>query len=422
MAVLVCPSCGSQASADLERHACACGDLYDVAHRFRPVDQALFDARLGASELPLSSGVWRFRELVYHRFPDDAIVSLHEGNTPLYRSPAVARYVGLEDLRLKHEGLNPTGSFKDRGMTVAVSRAVASGARVLACASTGNTAASLAAYAAAAGVRAVVLAPEGGTAAGKLSQAVAYGARTLLVRGDFDRALELVRGLAERGKVALLNSVNPFRIEGQKSIVFELLQQLGWSAPDWIAFPAGNLGNCAAFGKALHEAARLGLIERLPRLAAVQAAGAAPFARAFARGFTELEPVKAETVASAIRIGNPASYARAVRALRETNGLAIDVTDAAILDAKAAVDAAGIGCEPASAAAVAGAKKLVASGVIGRGERVACILTGHLLKDPDTTMAYHGNQVLRVEAERANPPLVIDATPEALERALEPSN
>ena len=363
--------------------------------------------------------MWRFRELVYHRFPTEAIVSLQEGNTPLYASGAVSDYAGLEDLLLKHEGHNPTGSFKDRGMTVAVSRAVASGARVLACASTGNTAASLAAYAAAAGVRSLVVAPEGATASGKISQAVAHGARTVLVRADFDRALELVRGLAADGTVALLNSVDPFRIEGQKSIVFELLQQLGWEAPDWIVFPAGNLGNCAAFGKALHEAQKLGLIGRAPRLAAVQAGGAAPFARAFAAGFGELEPLRAETVASAIRIGHPASYRRAVRAMRATDGVVTAVTDDAILDAKAVVDAAGIGAEPASCAAVAGARELVRAGVIGAWERAVCVLTGHLLKDPETTLAYHESRIPGVEAGRANPPRVVDATEGALRRALD---
>ncbi len=414
MAVLVCPSCSAQRSADARDFACACGDLLEVAHRFRPVGRELFDSRLGALEPPLTSGVWRFRELVYHRFPTAAIVSLQEGNTPLLTSAAVADHVGHDDLLLKHEGRNPSGSFKDRGMTVAVSRAVASGADVLACASTGNTAASLAAYAAAAGVRSLVFAPEGATASGKLSQALAHGARTVLVRSNFDRALELVRELARGGRVALLNSLNPFRLEGQKSIVFEILQQLGWHAPDWIVFPAGNLGNAAAFGKALRELTQLGLLDRAPRLAAVQAAGAAPFARAFARGFEALEPVQADTLATAIRIGNPASYARAVRAIRSSRGTVLDVSDDAILEAKAVVDGAGIGAEPASCAAVAGARELAARGDLRRGERAVCVLTGHLLKDPETTLAYHGGRLPGIQARRANPPLVIDATPEAV--------
>jgi len=420
MATLVCPTCRRRAAADALEFTCPCGDLFDVVHEPRPVARALFDERLRGGALPEASGVWRFRELVYHRFPSEAVVSLHEGHTPLYASAAVAEYAGLPALLLKHEGLNPTGSFKDRGMTVAVSRAVASGARLLACASTGNTAASLAAYAAAAGVRSVVLAPEGATASGKLAQALAYGARTILVRGDFDAALELVRGLAAEGRVALLNSVNPFRIEGQKSIVFELLSQLGWDPPEWLFFPAGNLGNCAAFGKALVEARRAGLIERLPRLVAVQASGAAPFARAFAGGFRALQPVRAETVASAIRIGHPASYRRAVRSIQATGGLVLDVGDADLLEAKAAIDRAGIGAEPASAASVAGARKLAAAGALPREARAVALLTGHLLKDPETTLAYHRDRIAGLPSGRPNPPRVVAATRKALLGALEP--
>ena len=423
MASLVCPSCDRRAAADAPLHSCPCGDLFDVQHgpsAAGGLDPGRFAARRGAVELPDASGVWRFRELVYPGFPAAAIVSLFEGNTPLYRSAAVDAYAGLERLDLKHEGMNPTGSFKDRGMTVAVSRAVASGATRLACASTGNTAASLAAYAAAAGVDAVVLAPEGATASGKLAQAVAYGARTVLVRGDFDAALALVRELAAEGHVSLLNSVNPFRIEGQKSIVFELLAQLGWEPPEWLVFPAGNLGNCTAFAKALLEARRAGLIDSIPRLVAVQASGAAPFARSFARGFAPLEPVRAETVASAIRIGHPASFARAVRAIRATAGLVLDVSDADLLDAKAVLDRAGIGAEPASAASLAGVVKLRRSGVLEPRARVAAVLTGHLLKDPETTLAYHGDQILGIQAERANPPVRIEPTRKDLLAAIRP--
>jgi len=418
MATLRCPSCGAESPASETRFECACGDLFDVEHVFRPVDRELFDARLGRAKPPLDSGVWRFRELVYHRFPSSAVISLREGGTPLYRLPSASAYAGIEELSFKHEGLNPTGSFKDRGMTVAVSRAVASGARTVACASTGNTAASLAAYAAAAGLASVVLAPERGTALGKLSQALAYGARTLLVRGDFDAAMALVRELARDGSLALVNSLNPFRIEGQKSIVFELLQDLGWEPPDWIVFPAGNLGNCAAFGKALREARAVGLIDRTPRLAAVQAAGAAPFVRAFRADFAALEPVRAETVASAIRIGDPVSYRRAVRALRETQGVAIEVDDAAILEAKRVIDRAGVGAEPASCAALAGARKLALRGVIDLHERVVCVLTGHLLKDPETTLALHRGELPGVEPSLANVPIVIEPTIDALRGAL----
>jgi threonine synthase len=420
VAILRCPRCKTESAASSREYQCACGGLLDVEHRFRPLERTLFDQRLGALEPPHDSGVWRYRELVYPRFPREAIVSLREGNTPLYRSRAVANWTGLDDLWLKHEGLNPTGSFKDRGMTVAVSRARASGAQIVACASTGNTSASLAAYAAAGCLRAVIVVPEHGTPPGKLSQAVAYGARTLRLRGDFDRGLELLRRVASERGIWILNSLNPFRIEGQKAIVFELLQQLEWSAPDWIAFPAGNLGNCAAFGKALREARAANLIDRVPRLAAVQASGAAPFARAFREDFSALVPVRAETIASAIRIGNPASYARAVRSIRETRGVVSEVDDEQILEAKGCVDRAGIGAEPASCAAVAGVRRLVREGAIAPWEQVVCVLTGHLLKDPDTTLAMHAGGAKAGELA-SQPALVIDATEAALRAAFDAS-
>jgi threonine synthase len=322
--------------------------------------------------------------------------------------------VGLDDLVLKHEGENPTGSFKDRGMTVAVTQALRSGARAVACASTGNTSASMAAYAAQAGLQSLVFVPTGRVSAGKLAQAIAYGARTLLVRGDFDACLRLVREAAESLGITLLNSVNPWRIEGQKTIVLEMLQQRGWRAPDWIVLPAGNLGNTSAFGKALREARQLGLIVKLPRLAAIQARGASPFYRSFRTGFARSFRVKAETVASAIRIGDPASFERAKRAIRETRGVVAAVTDAEILDAKAVVDAAGVGCEPASAAAVAGARKLVAQGVIGRRQSVVAVLTGHILKDAETVMEYH-----RSGHRLSNRPVEIKGSVDEVARILE---
>ena len=278
------------------------------------------------------------------------VVSHPEGNTPLLHRPALDAWTGMTRLLLKHEGHNPTGSFKDRGMTVGVTQACRIGAAAVACASTGNTSASLAAYAAQAGMPALVLVPREAVSMGKLAQSLAYGARTLLVRGDFDDCLRLVDAASARLGVYLLNSINPFRIEGQKTVILELLQQLGWDPPDWIVLPAGNLGNTAAFGKALREAREWGLISRLPRLAAVQAAGAAPFARSFEEGFARRHAVKAETVATAIRIGNPASYDRAVQAIRETDGVVLAVTDEELMEAKAAVDGCGVGCEPASRA------------------------------------------------------------------------
>jgi threonine synthase len=253
-------------------------------------------------------------------------------------------------------------------------------------------------------------------ALGKLAQSLAYGARTLLVRADFDACLRLVEEASAKLGVYLLNSINPFRLEGQKTIVLELLQQLAWDPPDWIVLPAGNLGNTAAFGKALHEAHGWGLIPRLPRLAAVQAAGAAPFARSFAEGFAKRYTVRAETVATAIRIGDPASYQRAVRAIRETDGVVLAVGDDAILAAKAAVDACGVGCEPASAASVAGVRSLVAQGTIGPQQRVVAVLTGHLLKDPGTLLQYHRDT--EPPPSGANRPVEIEADLREVEKWL----
>jgi threonine synthase len=273
----------------------------------------------------------------------------------------------------------------------------------------------MAAYAARAGLTALVFVPAGRVAAGKLAQALAFGARTLLVRGDFDACLRLVRQAAEALGITLLNSVNPWRIEGQKTIVLELLQQRGWTPPDWIVVPAGNLGNTSAFGKALREARELGLIRSLPRIAAIQARGANPFERSFRAGFARRFRVRAETVATAIRIGDPASYERAVRAIRETRGVVAAVGDAEILEAKAVVDAAGIGCEPASAAAVAGARLLRRRGIIRDGDAVVAVLTGHLLKDPQSVIDYHAP---RARGRRANPPLTIEARLSDVERVI----
>jgi threonine synthase len=256
--------------------------------------------------------------------------------------------------------------------------------------------------------------PQGKVAAGKLAQSLAYGARTLLVKGDFDACLRLVREASSSLGIALLNSVNPWRIEGQKTIVLEMLQQRGWDPPDWIVLPAGNLGNTSAFGKALREARALGLIRRLPRLAAVQARGASPFYRSFQGGFRRRYRVKPETLATAIRIGDPASHDRAVRAVRETKGVVEAVTDAQILEAKAVIDAAGIGCEPASAAALAGARMLRHRGVIRTRDSVVVVLTGHLLKDPEAVMRFHDRG-----GPRANRPIEIEGRIEEVARLLD---
>lgn len=417
-----CADCGREYEEAFGGDACAaCGGLLDAEHELPPVGRAGALRRLFAERTSetlgsgaAASGVWRYRELVLPGAALNECVSHPEGNTPLLFRDAVARWSDADGLLLKHEGHNPTGSFKDRGMTVAITEARRFGAAAVACASTGNTSASLASYAAHAALPAVVFIPSGQVAMGKLAQTIAYGALTLVIPGDFDACLSLARDASAALNMRLVNSVNPFRLEGQKTIIFELLQQMDWRAPDWIVLPAGNLGNTSAFGKALREAHALGLIDRIPRLAAVQAAGAAPFARGFDVEFRVRASVKPETVATAIRIGAPASWVRAVRAIRETNGVAIAVTDAELLEAKAVVDASGVGCEPASAASVAGVRALRASGTIGPRDRVVAVLTGNLLKDPEIIMRYHS----AADAARANRPIEIDATVAAVERAL----
>lgn len=414
-----CPRCGDTTPELSDAAECSsCGGLLDVIHATPPAHGAallaLFGVRAGLKPGSEPSGVWRYRELVMPSAVDP--VSHPEGNTPLLARGSVQTFARSASLILKHEGHNPTGSFKDRGMTVAVTQARRIGARAVACASTGNTSASLAAYASHAGIPALVFVPRGQIALGKLAQSLAYGARTLIVDDDFDGCLRLAREASRELGVYLVNSINPWRIEGQKTIVFELLQQLGYDAPDWIALPAGNLGNTSAFGKALREAFALGMITRVPRLLAVQAAGAAPFAASFAAHFATRRPVHAATIATAIKIGDPASWDRAVRAITETNGVVASVTDDEILDAKAVIDASGVGCEPASAASVAGVRQLRDKGVIGEHERVVAILTGHLLKDPGVIQRYH--QEIEPRPPRANRPVEIGATVREVERVL----
>ncbi|MCX6137577.1 MAG: threonine synthase [Ignavibacteriales bacterium] len=408
---LRCIECGREYLLSDIRFTCTCGNLLDVSHDWQSV-RASFDLsreQFGEHSAMLNGqpagGVWRFRNMVLPGFPDEAIVSKQEGNTRLYRSKKVSLWTGCRNLFLKHEGENPTGSFKDRGMTAAVTQARALGQRAVTCASTGNTSASLAAYASEAEIAGLVLIPKGNVAVGKISQALAYGTKTLVVDGDFDDCMRLIREAQERLGAYPLNSINPFRLEGQKTIVWEALLQLRWRVPDWFVFPGGNLGNTSAFGKALHEAVELGWIDKMPRFAVIQAQGASPFYEAFKNGFSTLRPQKADTIATAIKIGNPVNYSKAVRSLRWTNGIVESVTDEEILEAKAHVDAAGIGAEPASCATVAGLKKLVTAGIIDEGETVVGILTGNILKDPQSIVDYHFAKTHPL----ANPPVEIRA-------------
>ena len=422
----VCDACGARHDARDARVECgSCSGLLHLEHPQPPTCGAtlrdFFDARLTPARDangtgPGNSGVWRFRELVMPDATDAELVTQGEGNTPLLSRPRVTAWTGVDQLLLKHEGHNPTGSFKDRGMTVAITQARRINASAVACASTGNTSSALASYAAHAGLRALVLVPAGKVALGKLSQTIAYGAQTLLVRGDFDDCLRLARESSEQLGVYLANSINPWRLEGQKTIIFDLLQQLRWRSPDWFVLPAGNLGNTAAFGAALREAMRLGLIDRVPRLACVQAAGSAPFTASFADGFRTRHTVRAETVATAIRIGDPASYDRAVRAIQETKGVVLSVSDAELLEAKAVIDGSGVGCEPASAASVAGVRALARAGTIARGATVVALLTGHMLKDPEVMLAYH--RETEPAPPFANRSIEIDATLADIERVL----
>ncbi len=374
------------------------------------------------SNAPLDrSGVWRYRELI--PFLDDysRVVSLGEGNTPLLDAPRAAAYAGLDRLAFKHQGFNPSGSFKDNGMTCGVAQALRLGMKRVACVSTGNTSASMAAYASAAGLQPIVFIPHGNISYGKLAQALEYGARTLQVEANFDEILALVRACAEKLGIYLLNSINPFRIEGQKTIIIEMMEQRGWEPPDWIVLPGGNLGNTSAFGKALRELREYGLIDRLPRLAVIQAEGAAPFYELMrSSDRSGLRAVaKPETLATAIRIGDPVSWPKALHEITATGGVVEKVSEQEIADAKAVIGQCGIGCEPASAATLAGLRKLRAAGVIARDDTVVAVLTGNLLKDPDYIYRYHTGQLKTPGGEAirstfANQPTVVPNDPEKI--------
>lgn len=382
------------------RYRCTCGEALQVEntphHIKKPSLRKLFDNRKHSDIFLDRSGVWRYRQLLIP-IPKESIVTRQEGNTLFVNVgrnvsggfSRIGEYCNLPALYLKHEGDNPTGSFKDRGMTVGISIAKYLGMKEVACASTGNTSASLASYAAQAGLKCTVYIPEGKVALGKLAQSLAYGAKIQKVKEDFDLAMRMVEDDAIKKGVYLLNSLNPFRIEGQKTIAFEILQDLGWKSPDWIVLPAGNLGNTSALGKGLLEMYELGIINRIPRIASIQAEGANPFYKSYKMDFKKQFSVKAETVASAIRIGNPVSYQRAKNVIVQTKGVVEEVSDKEILEAKLQIDSAGIGCEPASAASVAGIKKLVQKKVITHNSIAVGILTGALLKDPEAILSQH---------------------------------
>jgi threonine synthase len=399
-------SCGAEFGIAERIYLCKkCGGPLEIATFLPSASEASelktrWRERVGSLDPRDRSGVWRFRELL--PFDDAAsVITLGEGSTPLYDAPRCAQYSGLNALSLKHQGCNPTGSFKDTGMTTCVTQALHLGARTVVCASTGNTAASLAAYAARAGLQCAILLPRGQITASKLAQSMDYGAMVCEIDGDFDDCMRLIQEITEDPTIYLANSINPFRIEGQKTVAYELMEQCGWQPPDHVVVPGGNMGNSSALGKGFEELHQMGLLHRLPRLSVVQAEGSAPLARLFAELKLESEsegsaipeelvPVKnPQTFATAIKIGSPVSWKKALRSVIRSRGQIISVSEQEIADAKAMIGRDGIGCEPASATTVAGIRKLVAARVIAHTESVVAVLTGHLLKDPDYTSQYH---------------------------------
>jgi threonine synthase len=435
---LRCFGCGARvdgATSSPDFRCTLCGDLFEVEYpgwsqrqgHDRPNAGALkwlWRERRCSPEALDRSGVWRFRELLPILNSFGNAVTLMEGNTPLYHLPRAAKALGIDQLFAKHQGMNPTGSFKDTGMTTAMSVARERGFEWVACASTGNTSAAMAAYAARAGLRSLVVIPDGKIAWGKLSQAMDYGAVTCQVKTDFDGCVRVLTQVVKQAHIYLLNSVNPYRLEGQKTPAFEIAEAFDWNVPDHLIVPGGNLANSSALGKGFREMLELGLVNRVPRISVIQAAGANPLVRSLQRSNgAELEPVEAHTRATAIRIGNPASWRKAVRVIQDTGGWCLDVTEAEISIAKAELGSEGLGCEPASAVTLAGLKKLQAQGVIQSGETVVLLLTGHTLKDADYTIDFHRGTLLEddekvgLEAEidslRRNAQMV-DATADAV--------
>jgi threonine synthase len=412
-----------------------CGDLFEVEYagwgqrqgHNRPNPGALkwlWRERRCSSEALDQSGVWRFRELLPILDNFGNAVSLREGNTPLYKLKRAAKALGIDQLFAKHQGMNPTGSFKDTGMTAALSVARERGFEWVACASTGNTSAAMAAYAARAGLRSLVLIPEGKIAWGKLSQAMDYGAVTCQLKSDFDGCVRLLTQIVKQAPIYLLNSVNPYRLEGQKTPAFEIAEAFDWTVPDHLIVPGGNLANSSALGKGFRELHELGLVARVPHISVIQAEGANPLARSFAETNGErMDPVEAHTRATAIRIGNPASWRKAARVVKETGGWCLDVTETEIAIAKAELGAEGLGCEPASAVTLAGLKKLREQGKVAASETIVLLLTGHTLKDADYTINFHRGTLLsddevaghqaEIAALQRNA-VVVDPTPSAV--------
>lgn len=381
MYCLTCIECGKEWGD--EHYTCECGGLLEVRFNFQEIE---VDFNLDGQNI----SVWKYGSLLPVKIKP---ITLREGGTPLYRAETLEKELGVRRIYIKHEGLNPSGSFKDRGMTVGVTKAIELGKKAVACASTGNTSASMAMYAAKAGINAYVLLPAGKVALGKVAQALMHGAKVIGIKGNFDDALRIVREVCDRKGIYLLNSVNPFRPEGQKTIAYEIADEIG--VPDRVVLPVGNAGNISAIYKGFRELHELGLIDEIPKMTGIQAKGASPIYRAFVEGRYDTIPHKnPETVATAIRIGNPVNAKKALRAIYDSKGLAEIVSDDEIIAAqKFLAVKEGIGVEPASAASVAGLKKLVNKGVVSSDETVVCVVTGNLLKDPETVVKVCGEPV-----------------------------
>lgn len=395
---LACIDCASTFSGRDVIYQCECGGLLEVRLELGEVE--MDKEKLRKREFNL----WRYIELMPVSGEVGA-VSLKEGGTPLYRAEKLASSLGLRELYIKNEGANPTGSFKDRGMSIGVTKALEIGARAVGCASTGNTSASLAAYSARAGLECYVLLPRGNIAMGKLAQAVLHGAKVIGIKDNFDVALRLAREASERFDIYLLNSINPWRLEGQKSEGFEIADQLDFDPPDRVVLPVGNCGNISAIWKGLKEFRELGLIDELPKMTGVQAEGASPVVEAIKEGREIVERVEhPDTIATAIRIGAPVNAPKALRAIRESGGTAIAVSDEEIIEGqKLLARKLGVGVEPASASSIAGLKRLLETGEVNKDERIVCVTTGHALKDPDIIF------------ERYEKPMEIEASIKALE-------
>src|SRR5271166_823455 len=437
--VVRCISCGETSSAIAADFRCVhCGDLLEVdfprwsaglAPDPAAVKSMWRERRTSNQALDLS-GVWRFREVLPELDGWTSAITLREGNTPLYDLPRCAHSAGVERLRAKHQGMNPTASFKDTGMTFASSSAHQEKFKWVACASTGNTSASMAAYAARGNMHSLVLIPDGKISWGKLSQSLDYGALTCQLRTDFDGCVQVLNEIIRRYPIYLLNSVNPYRLEGQKTAAIELLEQLDWQVPDHVIVPGGNLGNNSALGKAFLEMKRLGVVQSVPKISVIQAEGANPLYRTVhEKSGKELVTVEADTLATAIRIGNPASWRKSLKVLEATEGCVEQVTEAEIAVAKAEIGADGVGCEPASAVSLAGLKKLVKSGFVQPSESAVLVLTGHVLKDPEYTIKFHradltvprmaDDEFHALTARQRKAPIVLDANADAILRALE---